>query len=402
MICIAGKNDIAVFALQMLLKKGIESANIVACINKTDDGQHGWQPSYKKFCERLGIKIVSLDELYEVNDLLFISLEYDRLIKPERFATKRLFNIHFSNLPAYKGMYTSIWPLVNGETKAGVTLHYIDRGIDTGDIIAQIIFDVPLHYNGLDLYRSYLHYSKKLLHDNIDALINDDVTSSPQPVTGASYYSKATIDFKNVKIDFNKTAWEIQNQVRAFSFRVYQLPHINGIKITHAVATDEKSMVKPGTVLNEMENYFLIATIDYNTKVYKDALQQILDAAQKGDVQQLEKLKQQGYHLHEKNDKGWNALIVAAYNEQTSTCEWLLQHGADVNSVNNNGTNVLMYAMTAATKSNRTDVMQLLLDNGADKEHRDYEGISLLQYAKKYGNSSIVTYLERNSKNLVR
>jgi methionyl-tRNA formyltransferase len=172
MICIAGKNEIAVFALQWLLKKGVPVTDIVACVNKTDSGKHGWQPSYKKICERLGVRIVSLDELYSIDNLLFISLEYDRLIKPEKFSTNRLFNIHFSNLPAYKGMYTSIWPLVNAEIKAGVTLHYIDRGIDTGDIIDQIVFDIPLHFNGLDLYKNYLRHSTLLFEKNIEALLN--------------------------------------------------------------------------------------------------------------------------------------------------------------------------------------------------------------------------------------
>ncbi len=402
MICIAGKNEIAVFALQWLLKKGVPITSIVACTNKTDNGEHGWQPSYKKICERLGVKIVSLDELYSIDNLLFISLEYDRLIKPGKFSTKRLFNIHFSNLPAYKGMYTSIWPLVNAESKGGVTLHYIDRGIDTGDIIDHVEFDIPLHFNGLDLYKSYLRHSAVLFEKNIQALLDENFTSFPQEAKGASYYSKATIDFKNLAIDYNKTAWEIQNQIRAFAFRVYQLPKFNGQEITHAVATNEKSLEKPGILLKETETFFLIASVDYNVCIYKDALQKILDAATAGNLTLLKELKQHGHNLTEKNTKGWDALIVAAYNEQAEVCKWLLQNGADVNSVNNNGTSVLMYSMTAACKSNRTDVMDLLLQNGASKEQEDYEGISLLQYAKKYGNNHVIEYLENNDKKIVQ
>ena len=39
-------------------------------------------------------------------------------------------------------MYTSYWPIKNGEKKSGVTLHKIDSGIDTGDIISQLSFDI--------------------------------------------------------------------------------------------------------------------------------------------------------------------------------------------------------------------------------------------------------------------
>ena len=73
---------------------------------------------------------------------MFISLEYHRLIDPLKFVTSKLYNPHFSLLPAYKGMYTSALPLLNDEKDAGVTLHHIDSGIDTGDIIDQIIFPI--------------------------------------------------------------------------------------------------------------------------------------------------------------------------------------------------------------------------------------------------------------------
>ena len=59
---------------------------------------------------------------------------------PKNFLNARLYNIHFSYLPAYKGMFTSALPIKNGEVDSGVTLHKIESGIDTGDIIDQIKF----------------------------------------------------------------------------------------------------------------------------------------------------------------------------------------------------------------------------------------------------------------------
>ena len=43
-------------------------------------------------------------------------------------------------------MYTSIWPIINGENYCGVTLHEIDSGIDTGDIIDQIKVKINITY----------------------------------------------------------------------------------------------------------------------------------------------------------------------------------------------------------------------------------------------------------------
>lgn len=58
---------------------------------------------------------ITLEQAYEIENLIFISCEFDQLIKPEKFNSPFLYNIHFSLLPAYKGMYTSALPLYNGE-----------------------------------------------------------------------------------------------------------------------------------------------------------------------------------------------------------------------------------------------------------------------------------------------
>ena len=133
-ICIAGKNEIAVHGLNEATKM-FPKNKIIALCDLNDEGFDTWQPSYKKFANFMGIDIVKLEDCYKIQDLVFISLEYHRLIKPKQFSTKELYNIHFSKLPEYKGMYTSAWPLLTGTNASGVTLHKIDEGIDTGEII---------------------------------------------------------------------------------------------------------------------------------------------------------------------------------------------------------------------------------------------------------------------------
>ena len=182
---------------------------------------------------------MSLEQVYDIENLVFISLEFDRIIRTERFKTDRFFNIHFSNLPKYKGMYTSVMPILNGEQKAGVTLHRIDNGIDTGDIIDQIIFDLKLEYTSRDLYFKFLEHGFEIFTKNIDKLITNDFTTRKQGAANSSYYSKQAIDFGNISIDFKKTSYEIYNQIRAFIFPEYQLPVINNTKIEHVLLTNE-------------------------------------------------------------------------------------------------------------------------------------------------------------------
>lgn len=392
-VCVAGKNSIAVEALSSLINI-VPRESLLACVNRTDDGNNSWQPSYASFCLSENIPIVELDELYKYSDLIFFSLEYDRIIKPELFPHDRLYNIHFSALPAYKGMFTSVMPLLRAETYSGVTLHCIDRGIDTGAIIDQILFDIPEDANALDLYTLYLKNSLSLFTRNLHNILNGKVDSKLQSSLGASYFSKSTIDFKNLGINFRKTAFEIKNQVRAFAFRHYQLLQYEDFKVSHVEITTEQSQFKPGTLLSENNFSFRISSIDYDIILYKDMIDEILRLSENGDTEQLSFYHTKGYKLYEKNINGWNAIIVAAYHGQLEACKLLVQIGLSPNSTNNNGTSVLMYAMTQASKSNNLEVMHYLIDAGANVHHRDFKGISLFEYATMYGNEKIINFLE--------
>ncbi len=270
-ICVAGKNDIAVNAVDYLINKlNIEKKDIIAVINRNDIGEDSWQKSLKKYATDNDIVIKELQEVYEIEDLFFISLEFDRIIKTEKFKTKKLFNIHFSLLPSYKGMYTSAMPIINGEKKSGVTLHKIDNGIDTGDIIDQKEFDIDITDTCRDLYLKYIDFGFNLFKKNIDNLLQNNFIAKPQSCIGSSYYSKKAIDYSNLSIDLNKTSFEIYNQIRAFIFKEYQLPKINDFSIEKVELTNEKGIFK---LFEDNGNLIKLSGIDgYVIKAYKQKI----------------------------------------------------------------------------------------------------------------------------------
>ena len=69
---------------------------------------------------------------------LGISAFFGYILKPEVFEMPRLgcINLHTAYLPWNRGWHTNVWPIVDG-SPAGVTIHFIDAGVDTGDIIVQ-------------------------------------------------------------------------------------------------------------------------------------------------------------------------------------------------------------------------------------------------------------------------
>jgi len=283
-IIVAGKNDIACNVLKYLIKKEKEKIafsfrekgvlllrdknKILALPNENDDGIDNWQHSFKKTALDNDVEIINLKDAYTIENSIFLSCEFDKIINPNLFATNKLYNIHFSKLPQYKGMYTSCLPILFNEKESGVTLHKIDKGIDTGDIIDQITFPISSSDVALDLYKNYTIFGFSIFVKNIDNLISGNYTSYKQPIENSSYYSLNSVDF-NSKIDYRKTAQQIKNQIHARSFIHFQLPEFENKKIIRAEIINCKSTGKVSKIVEETEEYIIINSIDYNVKLYK-------------------------------------------------------------------------------------------------------------------------------------
>lgn len=269
-ICIAGKNNISVECADWLLMTGrVRREDLIVCANRTDDGLDGHQKSLRQWASRNNVAAIPLCEVYQVVDLIFFSLEFDRIVKPEKFGSSRdrLFNIHFSDLPKYKGVYTSAHPILRGETQAGVTLHCIDSGIDTGDIVAQILFSLPTYIRAFELYELYTENGIKLFKNNFDDIVACSFHKQPQPYEGSTYFSRSSIDYANLKIDLNRTAFEVTRQVNAFVFPQYQLPELFGEQIEMAQCTPHRSDAKPGKIVRRSDRLICIATIDFDVEL---------------------------------------------------------------------------------------------------------------------------------------
>lgn len=270
-ICIAGKNDIAVNSLNFLIQNSIiQKDNIFVITNQTDKGIDGFQRSLERYAIQNKIKIVGLKEIESLDDLIFLSLEFDKIIDTSKFKSKELFNIHFSKLPEYKGMYTSALPILHGKKETGVTLHIIDKGIDTGDIIDQIVFPIDDEDCCRDLYLKYSLHGFNLFKSNIYSIINGNYTQCNQSSQNSTYFSKYSINYNNLEIDLLKTAYEIKNQIRAYNYEECQIPKLFGFEIFKAKILDIRSTKYPREIIQDRTDYLEIATIDYNIRLYKN------------------------------------------------------------------------------------------------------------------------------------
>lgn len=98
-------------------------------------------------------------------------------------------NIHAGITPYYRGVHGAYWALVNNDiSKCGVTVHLVDKGIDTGGVLAQ----ANIEMNTADNFSTYpllqLTAGLKLLLPTLDALSNQTLVASKSSEKGQLYY----------------------------------------------------------------------------------------------------------------------------------------------------------------------------------------------------------------------
>ena len=101
--------------------------------------------------------------------------------------------------------------------------------------------------------------------------------------------------------------------------------------------------------------------------------------------------------IDKKNDRGWSGVIMAAFNHSFSLLDILLDHGANINDVNKNGTTVFMYAKTRCLNAKNFKILSYLLKNGADINARDNKrSWTVLDYVYSSGNIALTTFIKDN------
>ena len=118
---------------------------------------------------------------------------FQHILRPSFFAEfPYCLNVHPAWLPDYRGPEPILWELLEGEQQPGVTLHKVDAGIDTGDIICQTRIKRP----GLPLAwlmeRRLAQAFSPLLQETLRQIAGGTVSSRPQ--TGGFYRPAATLE----------------------------------------------------------------------------------------------------------------------------------------------------------------------------------------------------------------
>lgn len=124
-------------------------------------------------------------------------------------------NVHASLLPKYRGAAPIHWAVVNGETETGVTLFFLNEGIDTGGILLQEKTPIGNDETTGDVYHRLMHLGAKALMAAVDQIWKGGYTLMPQTEAHASPAPKLFPDDALLPLDL--TAKQIRDRVRGFN-----------------------------------------------------------------------------------------------------------------------------------------------------------------------------------------
>lgn len=131
-------------------------------------------------------------------------------------------NLHPALLPYNRGQYPNVWSIVEG-TPSGVTLHYIDEGIDTGDIIAQQEVPVEPIDTGETLYRKLERASVRLFQETWPLIKTGRAPRIPQSDEVGTYHRTRDVEsIDKIELDRTYTARDLINILRARTFPPYE------------------------------------------------------------------------------------------------------------------------------------------------------------------------------------
>lgn len=162
-------------------------------------------------------EFLEIAKRYEAD--LFVSMSFNQIFRRifidlPKYGT---INCHAGKLPFYRGRNILNWALINDEKEFGITVHYVDEGIDTGDIILQRVYPITDEDDYGTLLDVAYTQCADILYDAIKLIQNREVKRIPQSsISEVGLYCGMRREGDET-LNWNQTSREIFNFVRAIT-----------------------------------------------------------------------------------------------------------------------------------------------------------------------------------------
>ncbi len=211
-IAFAGDRRVAVDCLGFLIDEGVEiAALLVASDGKTTHASLLEELSQLEEDRILvGTRFRDPDAVEMLRSLdldYIIGIHFPYIVPDEVLEIPRVgaVNLHPALLPYNRGWHTASWALLDG-TPAGVTLHFMDSGLDTGDVISQAEMEVRPEDTAHSLYSRLLDLEIELFRESWPLLASGDPPRQKQPSSGGTNHNRAELGTDRIRrLDFGAT-----------------------------------------------------------------------------------------------------------------------------------------------------------------------------------------------------
>ena len=258
-----------------ILEQLIEKTNIILVVSQPDrekDRKGNILPTpIKKIATENNIEVyqpIKIKEEYEkiisLNPDIIITCAYGQII-PEEILNKPKYgciNVHGSLLPKLRGGAPIHHAIIDGEKETGITIMYMDKLMDSGDIISQKKISI-LNEDNLDsLYTKMSQLGAELLIETLPSIINGTNERIKQDESKVTFGYNITKEEE--KINFSKSSQEIYNQIRGLnSFPgAYCILDDKRLKVYTSEITRQTSNKPSGTIINIDKNGIFVSTGD--------------------------------------------------------------------------------------------------------------------------------------------
>ena len=238
-IVYAGTPEFAVAPLKAILDNGFEVVGVITQVDKPQGRKAVLTPPpVKEFALEKGLTVILpnkiRDELEAVKALggdLLITCAYGQILTQSVLDCfeKGVWNIHAGLLPQYRGASPIQSCILAGETQTGVSIMKTELGLDCGDVLLVEKTEICETETYGELSDRLSLIGAKAIVEALNLLKSGEYTLAPQGTDGVQTVRK--ISKEHAKIDFNKTAKEIVNLVRAMNPAPVAFGEVDGNKI---------------------------------------------------------------------------------------------------------------------------------------------------------------------------
>ncbi len=249
-----GTPDFAVAPLKAIVESGIY--NVVAVVTNKDKPVGRKKiltaPPVKEYALTQNIPVYQYDkirfegagDLKALNADIMITCAFGQILSQEILDIPRLgvINIHASLLPKYRGASPIHYAILNGEKTTGITIMKTDIGIDTGDIILQKSLDISEDETCGELFDRLSVLGAECILQALSSIELNTAQFTKQDEEKATLTKM--IRKEQAFIDWNNTAEQIYNQIRAFNPAPIAFTLLDGLpfKIYSAMVKDGKGV----------------------------------------------------------------------------------------------------------------------------------------------------------------